>query len=84
MCSSSRTNSLNFIAREDSSAPEAIAIPSFLSVLFIHRSVESAPSAVFLHFPRNLSPDFLQYTCERLELTSHGEKSAKAKTTKEN
>jgi hypothetical protein len=26
----------------------------------------------FLHFPRNLSPDFLQYTSERPEMTPKG------------
>jgi len=35
-----------------------------------------------LIFPRNLTPDFLQYISERPELTSHGGKSKKAKTTK--
>jgi hypothetical protein len=36
-------------------------------------------------FSRNTRPDFAQYTSERLELSSHGEKSKKAKTkTKEN
>jgi hypothetical protein len=40
---------------------------------------ESAPRA---DFPRNPVPDFLQYICEWLEMSSHGEKSKKAKTRK--
>jgi Chaperone of endosialidase len=39
-------------------------------------------SSIFLHFPHNLAPDFLQYTSERPERTSHDEKSKKAKTIK--
>jgi len=35
------------------------------------------------HFPRNRQLHFAQYTSERPELISHGEKSKKAKTTKE-
>jgi hypothetical protein len=39
-------------------------------------------SAVLPKLPRNSQPDFAQYTNERPELTAHGEKSTKAKTTK--
>jgi hypothetical protein len=42
---------------------------------------KSAPRA---DFPRNPVPDFLQYICEWLEMSSHGEKSKKAKTLKGN
>ncbi|PYL67448.1 MAG: hypothetical protein DMF28_09165 [Verrucomicrobia bacterium] len=35
-------------------------------------------------FPRNTWPNFAQYTSERPEMSSHGEKSGKAKTTKQN
>jgi hypothetical protein len=41
------------------------------------------PSKV-ANFPRNNQPHFAQYTSERPETASHGEKSKKAKTTKEN
>jgi hypothetical protein len=36
----------------------------------------------FPNFPRNSRPNSAQYTGERPELISHGEKSKKAKTTK--
>jgi hypothetical protein len=36
------------------------------------------------NFPRNSQPNFAQYISERPELTSHGEKPKKAKTTKRN
>ena len=32
-------------------------------------------------FPRKIAPVFLQYTCDRPDLTSHGEEPEKAKTT---
>jgi subtilisin family serine protease len=43
----------------------------------------AASTAQFPNLPRNLAPVFPQYTCERLEMSSHGEKSRKAKTTGE-
>jgi hypothetical protein len=36
----------------------------------------------FLHFPCNLTPNFRLHIPERLEMTSHDEKSKKAKTVK--
>ena len=38
----------------------------------------------FLHFPRNLVSDFTHYLSEQPEMSSPGEKSRKAKTTKGN
>ncbi|PYS69414.1 MAG: hypothetical protein DMF73_14745, partial [Acidobacteria bacterium] len=40
--------------------------------------------ASLLHFPRNLAPDFTHYLCEPSEVSSHSEKSRKAKTMKGN
>src|SRR5438552_17196072 len=37
----------------------------------------------FPNFPRKGSKNFTQYSCERPEMSSHGEKSRKAKTKKE-
>ena len=68
---------------EDEKEDIGSSFPCFLSVCVIcFSSVSSAKFVVpkrFPKFPRNRQPHFAQYIGERPELTSHGEKSKKAK-----
>jgi len=53
----------------------------FLFVIYLHALAAIAKP---YNFPRNSRPNFAQYKSERPELTSHDEKSKKAKQQKGN
>jgi len=50
----------------------------------LHAIAQKVGNPWFSNFPRNLAPDFGQYTREWPEMTSHGGKPRKAKTMKGN